>query len=192
MRANFFVIYPVSRMPDLPLTYMTAFRAPPQRGFDHALVRQFPNVTVVDMSATLLQVQRVLDQVIAAVEFLFAFTLAAGLLVVLASLSVTREERTREFAIMRAVGASAALLRQVQQAELLGVGLLAGTLASCVALVISAVLARFVFEFAWTLTPLIPLAGAMAGALLSLGVGWWSLRGVLQRPVVDTLRRAAS
>lgn len=191
MRANFFVIYPVSRMPDLPLTYMTAFRAPPQRGFDHALVRQFPNVTVVDMSATLLQVQSVLDQVIGAVEFLFAFTLAAGLLVVLASLSVTREERTREFAIMRAVGASAALLRQVQQVELLGVGLLAGVLASCVALAISGVLARFVFEFPWTLSPVIPLGGAVAGALLALGVGWWSLRGVLQRPVVESLRRAA-
>lgn len=192
MRANFFVIYPVSRMPELPVSFMSAFRAPSSRGFDDALVRQFPNVTVVDMSATLQQVQGVLDQVIAAVEFLFAFTLAAGLLVVVASVSVTREERAREFAILRAVGASARLLRQVQRAELAGVGLLAGALASAVALVIAWGLARFVFEFDWTLSLAIPLAGTLAGAALALGVGWWSLRSVLQRPVVQTLRRAAS
>jgi putative ABC transport system permease protein len=76
------------------------------------------------------QVQRVLDQVIRAVEFLFGFTLAAGLVVLFAAVTATREERAREFAIMRAVGARASLLRQVQRAELAGVGLLAGLLAS--------------------------------------------------------------
>ena len=67
-----------------------------------------------------------LDQVIRAVEFLFGFTLAAGLVVLFAAVTATREERAREFAIMRAVGAKGSLLRQVQRAELAGVGLLAG------------------------------------------------------------------
>ena len=96
-------------------------------------MRAFPNVTNVDMSATINQVQRVLDQVIRAVEFLFGFTLAAGLVVLFAAVTATREERAREFAIMRAVGARGSLLRQVQRAELVGVGLLAGFLASIVA-----------------------------------------------------------
>jgi putative ABC transport system permease protein len=153
-------------------------------------VRAFPNVTNVDMSATLAQVQGVLGQVIRAVEFLFAFTLAAGLVVLFAAVTATREERAREFAIMRAVGARASLLRQVQRAELLGVGLLAGLLASCVAVAVGWLLARHVFDFSWTVRPWVPLAGSLAGALLALAAGWWGLREVLQRPVVQTLRRA--
>ncbi|MBS0392190.1 MAG: ABC transporter permease [Proteobacteria bacterium] len=191
MRANFFVMYPVAQMPDVPLTYLAAYRAPDQPGFDNALVRAFPNVTNVDMSATLAQVQGVLAQVIRAVEFLFAFTLAAGLVVLFAAVTATREERAREFAIMRAVGARASLLRQVQRAELAGVGLLAGLLASGVAVAVGWLLARYVFDFSWTVRPWVPLAGSLAGALLALAAGWWGLREVLRRPVVDTLRRAA-
>ena len=192
MRANFFVMYPVAQVsPDWPVTYLAAYRAPDKAGFDNALVRQFPNITNVDMSATLAQVQRVLDQVIRAVEFLFGFTLAAGLVVLFAAVTATREERAREFAIMRAVGARASLLRQVQRAELAGVGLLAGVLASLVAVAVGWALARYAFDFAWTAPAWVPLAGGAAGALLALLAGWWGLREVLRRPVSETLRRAA-
>jgi putative ABC transport system permease protein len=191
MRANFFVIYPLARMDDMPATYMTAFRAPAQKGFDNELVRRFPNITEVDMTATLNQVQGVLDQVIRAVEFLFAFTLAAGIVVLFAAVTATREERAREFAVMRAVGASGRLLRQVQRAELAGVGLLAGLLASIVASGIGWGMARYVFQFEWTASAWVPLLGALAGAALALAAGWWGLREVLNRPVIETLRRAA-
>ncbi|MBP7566676.1 MAG: FtsX-like permease family protein, partial [Burkholderiaceae bacterium] len=190
MRANFFVMFPVSAMPELPVTYMAAYHAPEVRGFDNALVRAFPNVTNVDLTAALVQVQKVLDQVIRAVEFLFGFTLAAGLVVLFAAVTATREERAREFAIMRAVGASAALLRQVQRAELAGVGLLAGFLASLIAVAVGWALARFAFDFTWTASPMVPLVGALCGAVLALLAGWWGLRDVLRRPVVETLRRA--
>ena len=112
-------------------------------------------------------------------------------MVLFAAVTATREERAREFAIMRAVGARASLLRQVQRAELLGVGLLAGFLASTVAVAVGWALARYVFEFSWSAAPWVPLAGAVAGALLALAAGWWGLRDVLKRPVVETLRRAS-
>jgi putative ABC transport system permease protein len=191
MRVNFFAMFPVSVMNDVPLTYISAYRAPETAGFDNALVRAFPNITNVDMSSTISQVQRVLGQVIRAVEFLFAFTLAAGLVVLFAAITATRTEREREYAILRAVGAQAALLRQVQRAELLGVGLLAGFLASVVAVVVGWALARYAFEFAWTASPWVPLLGSLAGGVLALAAGWWGLRGVLRTPVVETLRKAA-
>jgi putative ABC transport system permease protein len=92
---------------------------------------------------------------------------------------------------MRALGAGARLLGHVQRAELLGVGALAGLLAASAAMVVGSLLARYVFEFSWNAAPWVPLAGAAAGALLALGAGWFGLRGVLRRPVVETLRRAA-
>ena len=193
MRVNFYVMFPLARMDDLPLSYISAYRAPDAAkapNFDRDLVRQFPNLTNVDLSASLQQVQRVLDQVIRAVEFLFGFTLAAGLVVLFAAVSATRENRAREYAVMRAVGASSVLLRQVQRAELLGVGALAGLLAAVAAVLLGGLLARQVFEFAWAPSPWVPLFGTAAGALLALAAGWWGLREVLRRPVMDTLRRA--
>jgi putative ABC transport system permease protein len=204
MRANFFVMYPVSRMTtgagfDVPTTYIAAFRAP-ERGvatdktppsFDNQLINRFPNVTSVDMGATLNQVQSVLGQVVSAVEFLFLFTLAAGLVVLFAAVTATREERAREYAVLRALGASNQLLANVQRAELAGIGALAGLLATSVAMLMGWGLARFAFEFEWTASPWVPLLGAVVGALLALAAGWWGLRDVLRRPVVQTLRQAS-
>ena len=191
MRVNFFALYPVESIAGVPLSYITAFRAPAQPGFDAALLREFPNVTLVDLGSTLAQVEQVLGQVIRAVEALFGFTLLAGLVVLFAAIAATRGEREREFAILRALGARSGLLRRVQRAELLGAGLLSGLLASVVAVAVGWVLARQVFELDWRPTPWVPLAGALAGALLALAAGWWGLRGVLRAPVAQTLRRAA-
>lgn len=190
MRVNFFVMFPRSQMPGLPLTYITAFRAPPVRGFDAGLSRDYPNITDVDVSASIGEVQRVLDQVIRAVEFLFGFTLASGLVVLFAAVAATREARAKEFAVMRALGASSRLLSQVQRAELLGVGALAGLLATVAAMAVGWALAKYAFEFNWSPSPWVPLAGTLAGALLALMAGWWALREVLRRPVVQTLRQA--
>ena len=190
MRANFFAIYPMSSMPDIPMTFIAAYKAPSTSGFDNALVNRFPNITNVDMGATINQIQKVLGQVIGAVEFLFAFTLAAGLVVLFAAVTATREERAHEYAVLRALGAGNRLLGQVQTAELLGVGALAGALAGLVAVVMGWGLARYVFEFAWNASPWVPLFGVVSGALLAWGAGWWSMREVLRRPVVQTLRQA--
>lgn len=192
MRANFFILFPRATLPpELPSTHLAAFRAPAGLALDTALVRQFPNVTLIDLSHTVAQVQRVLGQVIQAVEYLFGFSVAVGLVVLLATVSATREARAHEFAVMRACGASARLLNQVLRAELLGVGALAGGLAALAAMGVSAALARWVFEFAWTAPLWVPVAGMTGGAGLALLAGWWNLREVLRRPVVDTLRRAS-
>ena len=201
MRANFYVMFPVAQLTGVPVTYMGAFRAPTANGnqdgknsaasstFDNALVKNYPNITNVDMSATVSQIQKVLNQVIRAVEFLFAFTLAAGVVVLLAAIAATKDERAKEFAVMRALGASGKLLRQVQGAELAGVGLLAGFLASIIAVAIGWAMARYVFEFTWSIKLWVPLAGAMAGSILALVAGTYVLRSVLRRPVIETLRQ---
>ncbi len=191
MRVNFFVMFPRADMGDLPVSYISAFKAPAQAGFDNQLAARFPNITAIDVSATIAQLQGVLDQVVHAVELLFGFALVAGLVVLLATVSATREARAREFAVMRAVGASATLLGRVQRAELLGVGALAGILAATAAVAVGWLLAAYVFEFRWNPPWWVPIAGGASGGVLALMAGWWSLHEVLARPVMETLRRAA-
>jgi putative ABC transport system permease protein len=188
MRVNFFVMAPRAQMPEWPITYITAFKMPPGTTLDRDMVAQFPSLTVIDVSVTLAQIQGVLEQVITAVQFLFAFTLATGVIVLMAGLMTSRERRAREWAVLRSLGASRQLLGRVQAVELLGLGLLAGGLAATAALAVGGALAHFVFEFEWQAPWWWPLAGALLGGLLALGAGWWSLRGVTQRPVTATLR----
>ena len=189
MRVNFFVMAPVADLPEWPVTYITAFQMPAEADLDRALVQAFPNVTVIDVSATLAQIQSVMTQVISAVEFLFAFTLAAGLVVLVAGLMTSRERRARDWAILRSLGATHALMARVQRVELAVVGALGGVLAAGASLAIAWALAEKVFEFAWTAPWWWPVPGAIVGALLALMAGWWTLRGVSRRPVVATLRQ---
>ncbi len=191
MRANFFVLMPPSLLADKPASFITAFHLPDRQvSLTGDLLREFPNLTVVDTSAVFRQVQAVLDQVIAAVEFLFVFTLAAGVLVLYAALASSRDERVREAGLLRALGASRQQLSRAQLAELGCIGALAGLLAAIGASATGWVLARFVFEFDYALSVWVFVLGVAAGAACALAGGYLGLRGVLRTPPLATLREA--
>lgn len=196
LRVNFFVLFPNAALKEAPLTYISAFRAPAresaaqQRNIDNQLSREFPNITLVDVSANIKQVQQVLDQVISAVEFLFLFAVAVGLTVLLAALAASEAERARFMAILRALGGSRATLSRALSAELLLVGALSGLLAAIAAGGVSWALAKFVFEFSFHISPALPFAGAALGATLAWLAGWWQLRGLVNAPVIQALREA--
>ncbi|MDE2048321.1 MAG: FtsX-like permease family protein, partial [Betaproteobacteria bacterium] len=191
MRVNFFVLMPPAALRDAPKSYITAFRAPTaSHAVDNTLTRDFPNITVVDVSASIAQVQAVLDQVIRAVEFLFLFAVAVGLVVLVAALRTSEGERARYVAILRALGAARKLLARSLAAELLLIGALAGLLAAVAAGAVGWALARRVFEFDWHVSPWLPLGGALLGAALAWGAGWWQLQRLVHTPVNATLREA--
>jgi putative ABC transport system permease protein len=190
MRANFFVLFPRAALPDVPMSYMTAYRSPDLPGLDKRLLAQFPNITQVDLTATLNQVQSVLTQVSRAVEFLFLFALASGLVVLIAVVVLTREERVRDHAVLRALGASRQVLSRLQSAELLGTGALAGAMAALTALGVAWMLAREVFDFSWTLPWWWLPLGTALGAGVAAGVGSWTLRAVMRQSVTQTLRQS--
>ena len=191
MRANFFVIMPPSLLADKPASFITAFHLPAARaGLAGELLREFPNLTVVDTTAVFRQVQAVIDQVVAAVEFLFVFTLAAGVLVLYAALASSRDERVREAGLLRALGASRQQLSRAQVAEMICIGGLAGFLAAAGASGIGWALARYAFEFDYVVSPWVFVSGIGGGALAALVGGWFGLRGVLNTPPLATLREA--
>jgi putative ABC transport system permease protein len=191
MRANFFVIMPPALLGDKPASFITAFHLPAGRvSLSGELLREFPNLTVIDTTAVFRQVQAVIDQVVAAVEFLFVFTLAAGVLVLYAALASSRDERVREAGLLRALGASRQQLSRAQIAEMACIGGLAGLLAAAGATAIGWTLARYAFEFDYVVSPWVFVSGIGGGALAALIGGWFGLRGVLNTPPLATLRDA--
>ncbi|KAB8043537.1 ABC transporter permease [Janthinobacterium aquaticum] len=189
MRVNFFVIINPDAMKDTPQTWITAFHLPAaQAGLGNALLRDYPNLTVVDVGGVLKQIQAVLDQVVTAVEFLFAFTLASGLLVLYAALMGSQDERTREAGLLRALGATRRQLAQAQLIEFSLVGALAGLLAASGAAAMGWALATYQFKFAWSFAPGVWVFGLLAGALCAIAGGWLGLRNVLKHPPLQTLR----
>jgi putative ABC transport system permease protein len=191
LRANFFVIMPSRLLADQPKSFITAFHLPAGKGaLATELLREMPNLTVLDTSAIFRQVQAVLDQVIAAIEFLFLFTLAAGVLVLYAALAATFDERVREAGLLRALGASREQLSRAQTAEMLCLGGLAGLLAAAAASAVGWALARFAFEFEYTVAPWVFVLGIGGGIACALAGGWFGLRNVLKSPPLATLREA--
>ncbi|PRC93166.1 ABC transporter permease [Solimicrobium silvestre] len=191
MQVNFFVIINPKSAVGLPQTFITAFHLPAnQPGLIAELSRDYPNLTIVDTGAVLLQLQHVLDQVVAAVQFLFLFTLACGLLVLYAALQSSQQQRLQEASLLRALGASKKQLSQAQWIEYGLLGSLAGLLAASGAAAIGWVLAHQVFEFAFHPSPVLWLFGLVAGALCALIGGWLGLRHILRQPPLLSLREA--
>lgn len=187
-QVNFFVIFPTAMLEPWQQSFITSFRMPIHNDVGPKLLAAFPNLTIVDTSAILRQVQEVVDQVISAVEFLFVFTLLAGILVLYAALASTRDERLREAAILRALGASRQQLSWAQSIEFMFIGGLAGLLAATGASTVGWALARYVFQFDMAWNPMILVIGAAAGATIALTGGWLGLREVLRQPPLTTLR----
>jgi len=189
MRANFFVIINPSAVERASQTFMTAFHLPPAAsGLTNELARTYPNLTVIDVSGIIGQLQEVLDQVVTAVEFLFSFTLASGVLVLYAALMGSQDERTREAGLLRALGATRRQLARAQWIEFSLVGGLAGVLAASGAAALGWALATYQFKFAWHFSPVVWVAGLVVGALCAVIGGWLGLRNVLRQPPLQTLR----
>jgi putative ABC transport system permease protein len=189
MRVNFFVIAPPKLLEDFPASFISAFRiAPGREDVLNELVARFPNVTLVDVGAAVRQAQDVIDKLISAVQFIFLFALAAGVLVLYSALVATEDERRREAAVMRVYGASRAQVAGSQRAEFLAMGAIAGLLATLGAAAIGEIVARRVFELDLPPSLALWVAGPLAGlALLSLNA-WLSSRKVLRASPALTLR----
>jgi putative ABC transport system permease protein len=191
MRVNFFVIMEPALLRDAPQSLITAFYLPPaQSALTDELVRAFPNLTVINTDQVLGQIRSMLDQVIAAAQFLFAFALAAGVLVLYTALAVSQDERVREAALLRALGASRSQLSRAQAAEMLLVGALAGALAAAGAAAVAWALAHFVFEFTFVPRPWIAVAGILGGMAAAWLGAWSGMRRILETPPMTSLREA--
>ncbi|GAA5181861.1 FtsX-like permease family protein [Niveibacterium umoris] len=192
MRVNFFVIGSPAMLAGQPTSYITSFYLPPGHAtFSASLTRAFPNLTVIDASAILGQLQQTMETLIGAVKLVFGFALLAGLVVMAAAMQSTHDERAHELALLRTLGARDAQLRRALLAEFLALGLVAGALGLLGAVGITWALATQVFSFGFQPSWLGLAAGGLAAAGAVVITGWAGTRKVMRAAPLDSLRALA-
>ncbi|HTV96825.1 MAG TPA: FtsX-like permease family protein [Steroidobacteraceae bacterium] len=188
-RPNFFLVFPPRLLDGAAGTYMTSvYLTPAQRPALVDLVRKFPTISVFDVDAILKQIRDIMDRASLAVQYVFLFTLAAGVVVLLAAVQSTRDERRYESAMLRTLGASRRTVLQGVASEFSALGFLSGTLASCGASAIGWILARRLFSLDFTFDPWLWVLGLVCGTILVGVSGTLATRRVVATPPIVTLR----
>jgi putative ABC transport system permease protein len=185
---NFFMIFQPGTLKDVPTTYLTSFYLAP--GNDQQIVelsRAFPAVTILQVEALLEQLRSILDQVTLAVQYVLLFVLAAGLAVLFSGLQATLDERIRQGALLRALGANRALLIKARRIEFGLLGAISGVLAALGCELVSFVLYRYAFKLEWQPHAWL-LVLPLIGAVLVGGAGVFGTRRALNASPLTVLR----
>lgn len=188
-QVNFFVIAPSGWMEDQPASYITSFRLPEGRAtaIDH-LIARFPNLTIIDVSMILDEVRSVVDKLAKAIEGMFILSLLAGVLVLWAALTTTRDERLYDAGLLRTLGASRSQLSRIFLSELAWLGALSGLLAGLGAMALGALAAAQLFNLPLVINWTLPLIGMVSGVALVVLSGWPLLRRVVRTEPMRVLR----
>lgn len=191
MRVNFFFIASPGLLDDMPASYITSFHlAPAGQPVMRSMVAAFPSISVIDVEAVLAQVEAFAGRLADMVQFVFGFALAAGIIVLLAAQQATHDERRKEIAILRALGARNTQVRTALIAEFMALAGVSVILANVAALGIGWALAHYVFDMPFG-PSLLPLAGvAVLATAVIVACGWYGVRGILREPAVDGMREA--
>lgn len=185
---NFFIIFQPGTLQDLPTTYMTSFYLPAEN--DKQIVelsRTFPAISILGVEALLAQVRSILDQVTLAVQFVLLFVLAAGIAVLFSGLQATLDERIRQGALVRALGAERALLIKARRIEFGLLGAVSGLLAALGCELVTFALYRYAFNLDWAPHASLLLL-PVVGALLVGGAGVFGTRRALNVSPLTVLR----
>ncbi len=189
MQPNFFIIFSPGVLSDFPATYLASFRIPAaQRSLEARIVRNYPTASVINIEALLAQLDEVLSKVAAALGVMMVMVVAAGLMVLLALLQVSMQERQQELLLMRTLGARATMMRGALRWELIATGTIAGLSAALAVELASGLLAYLWLQVSprahlqlWLWLPL-------AGALLSLGAGMMQIRPLLTSTLAQRIK----
>jgi putative ABC transport system permease protein len=189
-RPNYFVVFSPGVIDHAVGTYISSLHVPSsQRATMREFMHTFPEVTAIDIESVIAQVRSVMDKVSLAVQYVFLFTLFAGITVLFAAIQSTRDERRYESAMLRTLGASRRVVLQGVAAEFVVLGILAGVMAAGGATVVGYLLATGPFNLEYSFDATVWTAGLFAGIALVGVIGTLATYSVVNAPPVETLRR---
>lgn len=183
MHVNFFAVTPPKVLDNYAANYLTSFHLP--AGKEEALnqlVRKFPNLTIINVSAVMEQLQSLLSKMSYAIEFVFGFSLLAGLAVLYAALMATREERVRESTLMRVLGASRKQVVLAMLVEFSCIGILASVVANIFTNVAAYYLATLVLDMEYQFNAWLSVQALLATIVLVPLSAWLVARNQFNQP----------
>ncbi|HLR87001.1 MAG TPA: FtsX-like permease family protein [Wenzhouxiangella sp.] len=187
---NFFILLSPSAGRDLPHQFIASFRQPAQAYSTRELQQAWPNISIVDIGSLLDRIGEMIDRVARAAQVVFMFTLAAGLIVLLAALESTLDERRYEVALIRTLGAGRGMVWRSLLIEYGTMALMTAGLATGGAALTGWLVARELFEFSYRPSLAIMVGGLLASVVLVVGSGWLgNRRAVGGAPLRELQRR---
>lgn len=188
---NFFTLAPPGVLDRFPASWITSIYIPVENKMQLAgIIRDYPNVTIIDVEALMSRVREIMDRVNTAVEFVFLFTLLAGIVVLYAVIQTQQDARGYQNALLRTLGARHSQLLRGMISEFLVLGGLAGLLAAIAATGLNWLLAEYIFKLNFQLNLWIGAVGIGAGAVGVAIFGTLGARKTLKAPPVEALRQA--
>lgn len=191
MRTNFFMVFPTGVLENAPQIHAMVTRVDDQKGsaeFQRSLVRQFPNVSVIDLALIFSTIDSVLSQIGFVIRFMASFSIFTGLMVLIGAVSTGRYQRIRESVLLRTLGANRKQIIQISILEYLFLASLAVFSGMLLSIAGSMALAKFIFESTFTpaFLPLFIIAVVVIGLTILLGM--INSRGIVDRPPLEVLR----
>ncbi len=192
LQPNFYMIFNTAVLADFPATYISSFNLPEERKSElYELFKPFPQVSLIDLDAIMEQLREVIDQVSIAILFVLILVVVAGMLVLLAQVQASMEERQKELVILRTLGAPAKLLSRSVTYEFLVLGAISGLIATLAMELSLYILQTQVFELAATFHWRFWLVGPIAGAVVVGTMGRLACTRLIRRNTAQLIRRLA-
>ncbi len=192
LEPNFFVVFPLGVLEPAPKFHVAAVRAENSEHsarVQRAIVAAFPNVTAIDLALVMQTVDGIFTKVAFVIEFMAAFTVLTGIIVLAGAVMTGRFQRIRETVLLRTLGATRKQLLQIQLVEYAILGVLAAIVGCALSVAGNALLAKFVFR----ITPSVPIGlvivGGFAVCVVTIITGLLSSRGITNHPPLEVLRQ---
>jgi putative ABC transport system permease protein len=190
LQPNFFLMFAPGLLDGVAGTWMASAVYRPENPARIAdVVRRFPGVSIFDVDGLIAQVKSIIDKAVVAVQSVFLFTLLAGVIVLLAAVQATRDERRYESAMLRTLGASRRTVLAGVLLEFALLGLAAGVVAAAAAAASGQLLAAQVLDIPYRADPLLWATGGLVGMVLVCAAGWLATRSALNPPPMQILRQ---
>jgi putative ABC transport system permease protein len=189
MQPNFYIIFSPTALEDFPSTFMTSFYLErSNKIFLNQLLRSFPTMTVLEVDAIIAQIKAIIEQVTLAIELVLALILISGGMVLLASIQASMDERFKQHAILRTLGAGRKLVMGSLVVEFCALGFFAGLLATLGSEITVYALETEIFELEYNLNPVLWVLGPAVGLVLIGTVGTLATLKVVRTPPTTVLR----
>ncbi|HEY2582968.1 MAG TPA: FtsX-like permease family protein [Mucilaginibacter sp.] len=194
IQTNFQILFPSGTLEDAPQFHVLLTHVPSSAvsaSFQQAVVKSFPNVSIVDLGLILTVVDDLLNKIGYIIRFMSAFSIITGIVVLIASVRISKYQRIQESVLLRTLGANRKQIFAITALEYLFLGALSALTGILIAVIGTWLLAKYSFEIQFSINVLPAIALFVIISLLTVIIGLLNSRGVLNKPPLEILRSNA-